>query len=61
MATKKYTKAQKTIITLSPEVKKELKARAKQTFGTRQGYLSMFCEMTFRNCFGMHQPRVEET
>jgi len=60
VATRKYEKAHKTIITLSAEVKEELKKRAKQTFGTRQGYLSMYCEMTFRNHFGMNQPRVEE-
>lgn len=60
MATRKYAKALKTVITLSAEVKKRLHTEAERTFGTRQGYLSMYCEMVFRNHFGMDQPRVEE-
>jgi hypothetical protein len=60
VATRKYAKAVKTVITLSAEVKKRLYEEAQKTFGPRQGYLSMYCEMVFRNHFGMNQPRVEE-
>jgi len=39
----------------------KLDDKAKDTFGDRQGYLSMYVEMVLRNHLGLSQAHVEET
>jgi len=61
LSSRKQRKTVKTLLTLTPELMKKLDAKAKDTFGDRQGYLSMYVEMVLRNHLGLSQEHVEET
>jgi hypothetical protein len=57
-ANKQQTK--KLSLTLSEEVIRELKRRARKLYGKRKGGMSFFAEMVLRNEFHLGQKDVEE-
>lgn len=57
----KTKKTTKTLFTLTIDLYKELVKRARETFGVRQGYLSMYVEMTLRKELGLNLENVEES
>jgi hypothetical protein len=59
--TPKPKKTVKTLLTLTVDCYKALEKKARETFGDRQGYLSMFVEMVLRNELGLKLENVEET
>jgi len=61
LSSRKRRKTVKTLLTLTPELMDKLDDKAKDTFGDRQGYLSMYVEMVLRNHLGLSQAHVEET
>lgn len=61
MASRRTKKTRKTLLTFTTELFKKLDSKAKETFGDRQGYLSMYVEMVLRNHLGLSQPNVEDT
>lgn len=50
----------KTLLTFTPELKDRLIKKAKDMFGERQGFLSMYVEMVLRKELGLTLERVEE-
>jgi len=61
LSSRKQRKTIKTLLTLTPDLMKKLDDKAKDTFGDRQGYLSMYVEMVLRNHLGLSQEHVEDT
>lgn len=53
-------KTVKCMLSLTPEVRKRIGEEAEKLFGNRQGNISMYCEMVFRNHLSMSQPGVDE-
>jgi hypothetical protein len=58
--TAKTKKTVKTLLTLTTDCYKALEKKARETFGDRQGYLSMYVEMIIRNHLGLASEHVEE-
>jgi len=58
--TPKTKKTVKTLLTLTIDCYKALEKKARETFGDRQGYLSMYVEMIIRNHLGLASEHVEE-
>jgi hypothetical protein len=58
--TPKPKKTVKTLLTLTVDCYKALEKKARETFGDRQGYLSMYVEMVIRNHLGLASEHVEE-
>lgn len=58
--TSKQKKTVKTLLSLTQECYRTLEKRARETFGDRQGCLSMYVEMVLRNHLGLSLERVEE-
>jgi len=57
----KRKKTVKTLLTFTTELYKAVYQKAKETFGDRQGFLSMYVEMMLRKDLGLNMPNVEET